>query len=246
MVFRALCGPLFESRYGTVTDKVVGLNKYKPVDFAKETASVAQAFAMALQVLSPDVRPRLFLRSDQPHGLKPVLCQQPAVECGMLLLRGYKPKDLQFATAHHLAYYRAEHYIRKMLPSAQELKDALLVAMRSIGEGTPEAEKVWASLRVKMQPAQVEEITKACKIFAKRGARTDIKRWIQAVELTACRAGFLVANDLESTVTMLSQLESAGPDDLSPNEKAKELILFSVSQEYFRLREAIGITLRLQ
>ena len=39
----------------------------------------------------------------------------------MMLLRGYKPKDLAFVTAHHLAYHRAEHYIRKILPSAQEL-----------------------------------------------------------------------------------------------------------------------------
>jgi hypothetical protein len=97
-----------------------------------------------------------------------------------------------------------------------------------------------------MQPSQVEEIAKACKIFAKRGMRTDIKRFIQTVELTACRAGFPVSNDLDASVAMLSQLESAGPDDLSPTEKTKELILFSVSQEYFRLREAIGIALRLQ
>jgi tetratricopeptide (TPR) repeat protein len=246
MVFRALCGPLFESRYGTVTDKVAGLSKLKPVDFAKETASVAQAFAMSLQVLSPDVRPRLFLRSDMPYALKPVLAQQPATECGVMLLRGYKPKDLQFVTAHHLAYHRAEHYIRKILPSAQELREALIIAMRAIGEGTPEAESVWAVLRSKMQPTQLEEIAKACKVFAKRGMRTDIKRFIQTVELTACRAGFLVANDLEASVAMLGQLESAGPDDLSPNEKQRELVLFSVSQEYFRLREAIGITLRLQ
>ena len=97
-----------------------------------------------------------------------------------------------------------------------------------------------------MQPTQIEELAKACKVFAKRGMRTDIKRYIQTVELTACRAGFLVANDLEASVAMLGQLESAGPDDVSPGEKAKELVLFSVSQEYFRLREAIGITLRLQ
>ncbi|MFT3922541.1 MAG: hypothetical protein QM778_08405 [Myxococcales bacterium] len=246
MVFRSLCGPLFDSRYSAVTDKTTGLAKFKPVDFAKETASVAQAFAMSLQVLSPDVRPRLFLRSDMPYSLKSELVTPPASICGMLLLRGYKPKDLQFITAHHLAYHRAEHYIRKMLPSAQELREALIIAMRSVGEGTPEAEKVWATLRAKMQPAQVEEIAKACKIFAKRGMRTDIKRWIQTVELTACRAGFLVSNDLDASVAMLSQLESAGPDDLSPTEKTKELILFSVSQEYFRLREAIGIALRLQ
>ena len=246
MVFRSLCGPLFDSRYAAVTDKTTGLAKLKPVDFAKETASVAQAFAMSLQVLSPDVRPRLFLRSDMPYSLKSELVTPPATTCGMLLLRGYKPKDLQFITAHHLAYHRAEHYIRKMLPSAQELREALIVAMRSVGEGTPEAEKVWAVLRAKMQPSQVEEIAKACKIFAKRGMRTDIKRFIQTVELTACRAGFLVSNDLDASVAMLSQLESAGPDDLSPTEKTKELILFSVSQEYFRLREAIGIALRLQ
>jgi tetratricopeptide (TPR) repeat protein len=246
MVFRALCGPLFESRYGTVTDKVAGLSKLKPVDFAKETASVAQAFAMSLQVLSPDVRPRLFLRHEMPYGLQSVLAQQPATQCGMMLARGYKPKDLQFVTAHHLAYHRAEHYIRKILPSAQELREALIIAMRAIGEGTPEAESVWSVLRAKMQPTQVEEIAKACKAFAKRGMRTDIKRFIQTVELTACRAGFLVANDLESSVAMLSQLESAGPDDVSPQEKARELVLFSISQEYFRLREAIGITLRLQ
>jgi hypothetical protein len=101
-------------------------------------------------------------------------------------------------------------------------------------------------LRAKMQPTQAEEIAKACKAFAKKGARTDIKRFIQCVELTACRAGFLVANDLEASVAMLGQLESAGPDDVSPAEKARELVLFSISQEYFRLREAIGITLRLQ
>jgi tetratricopeptide (TPR) repeat protein len=246
MVFRALCGPLFESRYSTVTDKVTGLAKLKPVDFAKETASIAQAFAMSLQVLSPDVRPRLFLRPEMPYGLQSVLSQQPATQCGMLMLRGYRPKDLQFITAHHIAYHRAEHYIRRMLPSAQELREGLLVAMRSIGEGTPEAEGVWAGLKARMQPSQVEEVAKACKLFAKRGMRTDIKRWIQTVELTACRAGFLVANDLEVAVQMLGQLEAAGPDDLSPNEKAKELVLFSVSQEYFRLREAIGVTLRLQ
>ena len=144
MVFRSLCGPLFDSRYAAVTDKTTGLAKLKPVDFAKETASVAQAFAMSLQVLSPDVRPRLFLRSDMPYSLKSELVTPPATTCGMLLLRGYKPKDLQFITAHHLAYHRAEHYIRKMLPSAQELREALIVAMRSVGEGTPEAEKVWA------------------------------------------------------------------------------------------------------
>ena len=53
------------------------------------------------------MRPRLFLRSDLPHGLKPVLCQQPAVECGVLLLRGYKPKDRERQVSAALRAYAA-------------------------------------------------------------------------------------------------------------------------------------------
>jgi hypothetical protein len=41
-------------------------------------------------------------------------------------------------------------------------------------------------------------------------------------------------------------MESAGPDDLPPNDKLKEMLKFSVSESYFKLREMIGITLRLQ
>jgi hypothetical protein len=33
--------------------------------------------------------------------------------------------------------------------------------------------------------------------------------------------------------------------DLPPKEKIKELVLFSVSEEYFRLREAIGIQIEI-
>jgi tetratricopeptide (TPR) repeat protein len=247
MVFRALCAPLFKSRYGQLNDKAVNLHKAKPVDLTKETASFAQAFALGLQVLSPDVRPRLFLRGDLPQGVTPVPAAEPATICGSLLLRGHKPKELQFAAAHHLAYHRAEHYIRRMFPARQEVQNVLLMALRVVGERPGDAglDKAWETLRPHMQPAQQEELAKACKLFLKAGARTDVKRWIQCVELTACRAGFLVANDLEASLSMLPQVESAGPDDLPPAEKTKELILFSVSQEYFRLREAIGITLRL-
>ncbi len=31
------------------------------------------------------------------------------------------------------------------------------------------------------------------------------------------------------------------PGDLTPNEKMKELIVFSVSEQYFALRKALGI-----
>lgn len=77
------------------------------------------------------------------------------------------------------------------------------------------------------------------------GARADVKRWLQAVELTSCRSGFLVCNDLETAAKMVTQLGAQGPVNLPPKEKVKELVLFSVSEEYFRLREHLGIRIPL-
>jgi hypothetical protein len=36
-----------------------------------------------------------------------------------------------------------------------------------------------------------------------------------------------------------------GAVDLTPKEKIQELILFSVSESYFRLREALGIQIQV-
>jgi hypothetical protein len=44
---------------------------------------------------------------------------------------------------------------------------------------------------------------------------------------------------------MINALGAAGPVDLPPKDKLRELVLFSVSEEYFRLRQAIGIQLNL-
>jgi hypothetical protein len=95
-----------------------------------------------------------------------------------------------------------------------------------------------------VQPAQQDALRRLGKRFVEAGARTDIKRWLQAVELTACRAGFLVCNDLETAARMVTQLPAAAID-VPPKEKVKELVLFSVSEEYFRLREHLGIRIAL-
>jgi hypothetical protein len=82
------------------------------------------------------------------------------------------------------------------------------------------------------------------KRFVGAGARTDIKRWMQSVELTACRAGFVLCNDLEIAARMIHAEPPMGAVDLTPKEKIQELVLFSVSEGYARLREALGIQIQ--
>jgi len=74
------------------------------------------------------------------------------------------------------------------------------------------------------------------------GAKANIKRWSQAVELTACRAGLLLCGDLEIAKKIIAA-EPQVPGDLPPQDKLKELVLFSISTNYFALRKSLGIAI---
>jgi hypothetical protein len=93
-----------------------------------------------------------------------------------------------------------------------------------------------------MQPIEVEHLRQTVKRFIDEAAKANIKRWNQAVELTACRAGLLVCGDLEIAKRIIAS-EPQLPGDKSPAEKMQDLLLFSTSEEYSALRRALGIAI---
>jgi hypothetical protein len=93
-----------------------------------------------------------------------------------------------------------------------------------------------------MQPMQLEGLRMVVKKFLAEGAKANIKRWVQTVEITSARAGLLLCGDLEIAKKILAA-EPQQPGDLSPQEKLKELILFSISDQYFALRQTLGIAI---
>ena len=79
--------------------------------------------------------------------------------------------------------------------------------------------------------------------FVEDGAKADLKRWMQAIDITAARAGLLLCSELEIAKKVIGA-EPQLPGDLPPAEKLKELIVFSVSDQYFALRKALGIAVK--
>ncbi len=218
------------------------------MDPATSTVSFARAFGFVSQVMNLRIVPRLFLRPDAQGGLMHVPgSNPPASVCGASLLSGFTPQDLTFVIARHLAYYRTQHFIRTLMSTHSELRLVLLAGLRIAGvaPGDAQIDQMAQQLTAKLQPAQTEALRSIGKRFVEAGGSTDIKRWMQTVELTGCRAGFLLCNDLETSARMIQSLPPEGPTDLPPKEKIKEIVLFSVSEEYFRLREALGIQIKV-
>jgi golgin subfamily B member 1 len=96
-----------------------------------------------------------------------------------------------------------------------------------------------------MDAVQGEHLRAAVKQWMSEGSTANMRRWAQAIELTACRTALLVCGDLDIAKRILAA-ESALPGDLSPADKMKELLLFSVSDDYSVLRQALGITIAVE
>lgn len=230
------------------SDKALNIHKLKPVDPASSTVALARTFGFALQVLNIPTQPRLFLQQQTTGGLAHIPgSNAPAVIAGGTLLSGYNPIDLMFICGRFLSYYLSEHFVRTIFSSHTELRMLLLAALRISGMGPadPQVDQWAASLKTHMTPAAQDGLRSVCRKFIDAGGSTDIKSWIQNVELTGVRAGFLICNDLDTARRMLQAIPPEGSVDLPAKDKLKELVLFSVSESYFRLREALGIQIQV-
>ncbi|MDH5674143.1 MAG: tetratricopeptide repeat protein [Myxococcales bacterium] len=249
-----LVGKLFEAmtpavlRLRAQPDKTWQLRKKDLIaDPMNTTVAFARTFGFATQVMSLPLTPRLFVCPDRPGALDWATTLPPASVCGSALLSGVNPLEVIFTAAKHLSYYRGEHYIRTIFRTKDELKLLLAAGMQIAGVGIsdPNVDQAAAQIRTHMQPSDLELLRSIGKRFVEAGARTDIKKWIRTVELTGCRAGLLLCNDLDIAARMIQREPPTGAVDLTPKEKVEELVLFSVSEEYFRLRESLGIQINV-
>ncbi|MCA9627067.1 MAG: tetratricopeptide repeat protein [Myxococcales bacterium] len=217
-------------------------------DPATSTVTFAKTFGWAGQVLGLST-PELYVRSDVNDAIRAVPHLPPASLAGKAVLSGFQPQELTFICGKHLASYRPEIYMRNLFPTQAELTVLLFAGVMISAPNTPmppenatQIRNTAQELAKYMDPVQMEHLRAVVKRFIEEGAKANIKRWVQAAELTQLRAGLLVCGDL-SIARKIITMEPAMPGDLSPEEKIKELLLFSVSEEYAQLRSALGIAI---
>lgn len=224
------------------------LDKRFRQDPANSTVTFAKTFGWAAQVLGVNA-PELYVRSDVPGGLAAVPATPPASVAGQGVLTGFTPQELTFICGKHLSSYRGEHYLKNLFPTVPELTMLLFAGMRMVEPNTPTPAEIAPQVNATatelakfMKPMQIEGLRMVVRRFIEDGARANVRRFSQAVELTGARAGLVLAGDLDIAKKILLA-EPQIPGDLPPAEKMKELILFSVSEDYFALRRALGISI---
>ena len=119
--------------------------------------------------------------------------------------------------------------------------------MRLVGMGGGDAsvESTAKQLAKYLDQSHLDALKQVVRKFVDSGGQANIKRWMQATEITSLRAGLLLCDDVDTAVKMTQQIASESTADLAPRDKIKEIVLYSISESYFRLREQLGIQIKV-
>ncbi|KAB2911170.1 MAG: tetratricopeptide repeat protein, partial [Kofleriaceae bacterium] len=225
--------------------KELGLKRKDKRQLATDQLMFSKLFYYVAQVLGVPV-PEVFLIEDaKPADIqlanfaeKAELC--PAFVVRPHLLQGKTEREIAFLSARRLTFMRPEYYLKLLLPTNTELKVAFLSAIHLVRRDFPLPQDVaqvvtqqyTPEIQKRLNPAVYEQLAAVVQRFIQAAPKVDLATWGHAVDGTSHRAGFVVCGDLEVASRMVSAepVTVGGPQ---VKDKIKELVLYSISEEYF-------------
>jgi tetratricopeptide (TPR) repeat protein len=230
------------------TFEELGLDPRRAIDVSTHPAPVCQNIFYAGGVLGIPLPP-IFESPSDPGGLAFVFAREPSLSVGATGLRPDVPlRPAAFIAGQKLAYLRPGSYIRHALASGTALKSWLFAAIKLTAPHFPVANELAGAVAEAMQALDAgiqgqsrDQLTRVVAKLIQSGTALDLKRWVAGIDLTADRAGFLLAHDLETAVAVIRASDEAS-SAVSAQDRVQELVLFSVSEAYFELRQQLGIT----
>lgn len=214
-------------------------------DPAKATITAVRAVPWAAAVLGLPVPP-LFVEKERDAGYESIPAVPPVTVIGKRVLSGRSQLEHAFMVGRHLSWYRQEHFVKSLFAAVPDLEDLFLAALIIGNPGLPIAEDmrrrvapIAAAIEPVLEPQQKDALRGHFLRFVEEGGRTNLQRWSNATEKTACRAGLVLANDLKTALSVLEAEEG------THGELGRDLVGYVTSERYFQLRRQIGIAVDL-
>ena len=245
-IFAAIQPTIIRARTQSLEE--LGYDERFRIDLMVQPYPVTQTLYYAQGVFGFPAPPT-FQNPNDPAGLGFLHSHTPAIVLGRAAFESDVPTQwLAFVCGRHLAYFRPGYYVRHLVPTGTGLKAWLFAAMKLCVPQFPIAPELEGQVNDAMgfmqqdfHGVQREVLASTVSKLLQSGGALDLKKWVAAVDLTADRAGFLLAHDLAIATDVIRATEDAS--SVTPKERIKEIVLFSISEEYLELRKRLNITL---
>ena len=212
-------------------------------DPAKATITAVRALPWAAAILGL-AAPPIYVEKERDAGFVLMPGVPPFTVIGKQVLSGRTQLEHAFLVGRHLSWYRQEHYVKTLFSGVPDLEDLFLAALTIGNPGLPIAEDmkrrvapIAQAIQPMLEAPHVDALRGCFLRFVEEGGRTNLQRWSSATEKTACRAGFVLSNDIATALGVLAAEE--GPD----GELGKDVLSFAASERYFKLRRQLGIAI---
>jgi serine/threonine protein kinase/Tfp pilus assembly protein PilF len=232
-----------------ITLEAEGYHPGYAVDVQQDAYPMSQTIYYASGVFGMDV-PLVFHNPKLEAGLAYVHANPRALVLGRAALEhgDIPPQALAFVAAQKLAFMRPGMYVRQLVSTGTGLKAWLFGAIKMISPTFPVAMELEGPVKQaiaaleKLHPTGKEQLASLVARLLQGGAAIDLKKWIAACDLTADRAGMLLAHDLEVSLALIKASED-GSVSVQQKDRTKEMILFATSEDYFTLRDKLGVAI---
>lgn len=221
------------------SDASYSLKKDQHVDI--NTSDIALAAALRRCAATLDLAaPRLFIRPDLKGGLAHTRALPAAIVSGSSLLRGFTPNELICAGARHLYYYMPSSTLARVLTRTDEVNQLLscIPALLDPNQAPTQANAdLVDKLRKEISDVELHELGKQVESYTREGLKAQSEAWINCHAMSACRASFLLCDDLAACVRIIKAEAYLPGSTVSASDAICDLLAFSVSSEYFSLRQ---------
>ncbi|MCB9569168.1 MAG: tetratricopeptide repeat protein [Myxococcales bacterium] len=220
------------------------------VDITTDPQLISRLAKYTMSVLNVG-QPDLYLRPDEPGDLMLMNCVRdgrvfPTMVIFSNLLRGKNEKHLAFALGRHMMDLYLPHYAYVSLDrSPQRLKQIFMTCMHicgmPVGGNANELNAYAREIVGRLSAGAVDQMRSLMRKFVDAGGSADVKKWAQATEVAGYRVGLLLCNDMQIAAHVISQEAATFGATMTPKDKIKELVLYSISEDYFKARRSIGL-----
>ncbi|MEZ4459656.1 MAG: tetratricopeptide repeat protein [bacterium] len=225
-----------------------GLHKKKDLLSQDEQLMFTKIYSYSARTQAIMPAPALYLRRDQALGMRNGNVEPPAFVIGGDMMQGKSDRELAFTVSRQLCLARPEHYLASTPFPTEVLKLFFMAAMHitdpslGIGPSLGEQGEVWIREIQRIPGPMLMQLSKFMKQYLAKKENPNLSEWLSAVDHTASRVGLLLCGDLQQAASCIkNDLNPIGKTSIK--EKIREMVLFSISDEYFELRRQLGLSI---